>query len=210
MAESEAPSVLQIKKYPNRRFYDATRSRHVTLQDVYELVLNGHSVVVTDSRTGGDITNDILVQIVLDKDPPKLHLFPSWALHLLLRSSHDAAHSVLDRFFEPLTRSWVRGRQRLDDPVPQSPPGQSPSPAEWADNTMRMFQAQAEAASNVRHDSFGESKDDLRSHAADTSGTESALNEMKSQIAALTERIQDLQHRQRGDDFAGGQPEAGV
>ena len=69
--------VLQIKKYPNRRYYDATRSCHVTLQEVYDLVRDGQDVCVTDSRTGEDITNLNLMQDMLEKDQPKLDVFPS-------------------------------------------------------------------------------------------------------------------------------------
>ncbi len=51
---------LEIKKYPNRRFYDVTRSRHVTLNDLHELVQAGNEIVVTDTATGADITNIVL------------------------------------------------------------------------------------------------------------------------------------------------------
>ena len=69
--------VFEIKKYPNRRFYDVTRSRHVTLNDLYELVQVGERILVTDSKTGADITNIVLTQIILEHDPPKLDLFPA-------------------------------------------------------------------------------------------------------------------------------------
>ena len=37
METSDNRKTLEIRKYPNRRFYDATRSRHVTLEDIRDL-----------------------------------------------------------------------------------------------------------------------------------------------------------------------------
>ena len=44
------PAVHRIKKYMNRRYYDITHSRHLTMDDIYELVRSGQSVQVTDSQ----------------------------------------------------------------------------------------------------------------------------------------------------------------
>ena len=52
----ESPRRLIIKKYPNRRYYDATRSRHVTFEELHSLVRDGYELQVTDSKTGEDIT----------------------------------------------------------------------------------------------------------------------------------------------------------
>ena len=44
-----------IKKYPNRRLYDTSESKYVTLSDVRELVLSGVSFCVIDKKSGDDI-----------------------------------------------------------------------------------------------------------------------------------------------------------
>ena len=54
-----------IKKYPNRRLYDTTESKYITLDDVKKLVLEGVPFLVTDKQTGEDITRNILLQIIL-------------------------------------------------------------------------------------------------------------------------------------------------
>ncbi|HZV34316.1 MAG TPA: polyhydroxyalkanoate synthesis regulator DNA-binding domain-containing protein, partial [Verrucomicrobiae bacterium] len=65
MAETNAPhsKTLDIRKYPNRRYYDVTRSQHLTLEDIRELVREGHDIRVTDSKTSADITPKVLAQI---------------------------------------------------------------------------------------------------------------------------------------------------
>ena len=32
---------LRIRKYPNRRYYDSTRSRHMTLEEIYAAIRDG-------------------------------------------------------------------------------------------------------------------------------------------------------------------------
>ncbi len=42
---------LEIKKYANRRYYDATHSRHLTLEEIRALILQGFDIRVTDAKT---------------------------------------------------------------------------------------------------------------------------------------------------------------
>jgi polyhydroxyalkanoate synthesis repressor PhaR len=55
-----------IRRYANRKLYDATESRYVTLQDVEALVRRGVEVRVLDNRTGEDVTQTALAQILCD------------------------------------------------------------------------------------------------------------------------------------------------
>jgi len=55
-----------IKRYANRKLYDAAESRYVTLQDVEALVQSGVEVRVIDNRTGEDVTQTTLAQILCD------------------------------------------------------------------------------------------------------------------------------------------------
>jgi polyhydroxyalkanoate synthesis repressor PhaR len=57
-----------IRKYPNRRLYDTTESRYVTLSDVCNLVQDEHEVQVIDKQSGDDITRAILLQVISDRE----------------------------------------------------------------------------------------------------------------------------------------------
>ena len=57
-----------IKKYANRRLYDTGRSSYVTLDDLCEMVKEGHDFVVQDAKSGTDITRTVLAQIILDQE----------------------------------------------------------------------------------------------------------------------------------------------
>ena len=57
-----------IKKYPNRRLYDTTESKYVTLNDLKELVVEEVQFTVVDKKTGDDITRNVLLQIIIEQE----------------------------------------------------------------------------------------------------------------------------------------------
>ena len=47
MADTAEPvKRLELKKYPNRRYYDATHSRHLTLDEIQSLIQQGYDIQV--------------------------------------------------------------------------------------------------------------------------------------------------------------------
>jgi polyhydroxyalkanoate synthesis repressor PhaR len=92
---------LQIRKYSNRRLYDATRSRHITAEELYQLVRDGHDVVVTDSATGADITHQVLTQMIVERDSPKLEVFPTTLLHEIIRANQQ--------MWKKFAEQWLAG-----------------------------------------------------------------------------------------------------
>jgi polyhydroxyalkanoate synthesis repressor PhaR len=81
--------LLEIRKYSNRRLYDTTRSRHITAVDLHRLVREGYDVVVTDSATGADITHQVLAQMIVEREAPKLEVFPATLLHEIIRANQQ-------------------------------------------------------------------------------------------------------------------------
>ena len=57
-----------IKKYPNRRLYDTEESRYITLNDIRDLVLNQVRFTVIDKKTGENITQCILLQVICEQE----------------------------------------------------------------------------------------------------------------------------------------------
>lgn len=109
------PEYFEIKKYPNRRFYDVTRSRHVTMNDLYELVRNGRQIRVRDSKTGHDITNIVLTQIILEHDPPKLDLFPASLLHQAIQANQQMVRKFVETYFAQAIDAFSQSRQQFED-----------------------------------------------------------------------------------------------
>ena len=57
-----------IKKYANRRLYDASQSRHITLDDIRALIVKGEKIKVVEDKTGEDITRLILLQVIAEQE----------------------------------------------------------------------------------------------------------------------------------------------
>jgi polyhydroxyalkanoate synthesis repressor PhaR len=60
-------SVL-IKRYANRKLYNTTTSRYITLKGIAELIELGEDIRVIDNETGEDITHVALSQILVDHE----------------------------------------------------------------------------------------------------------------------------------------------
>ncbi len=117
MAESDnAPSpLLEIKKYSNRRYYDATRSCHVTMEGIYDLIRSGHEVRITDSKSGENITSKVLAQIILEYDPLKLEAFPTAMLHEVIRSNEKIVREFVDKYFSQAFQSFLDSQRQFEE-----------------------------------------------------------------------------------------------
>ena len=113
MAEGqETPTRIKIKRYSNRRFYDATRSCHLTFGDMHDLISAGHELTIEESTTGEDITNLVLTQIILDRDPPKLGIFPANILHELIRTQQQLLGGVVEQYFRQVVDTQRASQER--------------------------------------------------------------------------------------------------
>lgn len=118
MAESkngaEEIKRLEISKYPNRRYYDKTRSRHLTLEEIYAAIRDDYEVRVTDSKTGDDITPKVLALIILELDPPKLGVFPVPLLHRLLRTNEQIICDFTQKYFSQALDAFLDSQKKAD------------------------------------------------------------------------------------------------
>jgi polyhydroxyalkanoate synthesis repressor PhaR len=117
MAENSVPhsEPLDIRKYPNRRYYDVTRSQHLTLEDIRVLVREGHDIRVTDSKTSNDITAKVLAQIILELDAAKIDMFPVALLSRLIRVNDQMAKDFLERYFDQALEMFIKYRKQFED-----------------------------------------------------------------------------------------------
>jgi polyhydroxyalkanoate synthesis repressor PhaR len=109
------PKKLEIRKYPNRRYYDATRSQHLTLEDIRSLVRDGHDIRVTDSKTSADITAKVLAQIILELDTDKIEVFPVALLTRLIRVNDRLVHDFMERYFDQALSMFLQYRQQFEE-----------------------------------------------------------------------------------------------
>jgi polyhydroxyalkanoate synthesis repressor PhaR len=81
-----------IKKYANRKLYDTQTSRYITLEGIANLVRDGHEIHVVDRRTGQDLTQVILSQLVLSAEKRG----PARLVDAGADAIHDRGQALLD------------------------------------------------------------------------------------------------------------------
>ena len=83
--EARFPGARVIKRYGNRRLYDAQLRRSVTMHEIAEMVRKNDNVRVLDGDTGEDITKRVLTQIILEEQNARqLELLPVELLRKLI------------------------------------------------------------------------------------------------------------------------------
>lgn len=60
--------MITIKKYPNRRLYDTSKSEYINIDDILVMVQNHLDFQIVDSKTGEDHTKSILLQIISEQE----------------------------------------------------------------------------------------------------------------------------------------------
>lgn len=81
-----------IKRYSNRKLYDLSESRYVTLQEVADFVQAGHEVQILDNKTKEDITSVTMAQILYEQERARRSGLPLGALKNILITSGEMLH----------------------------------------------------------------------------------------------------------------------
>jgi polyhydroxyalkanoate synthesis repressor PhaR len=197
MTQHTNPAVLQIKKYPNRRYYDAINSRHITLKEIHDVIVGGTDVAITDSRSGDDITNLVLTQILLEQDQPKFDIVPSALLHAMIRSNRQMLRTWVERFYGPFMGLLATSQKQFDAYLRDAFRGGFPNPFEWA----KAFGAASRAPKTADHgaDSGEAGPEDLAAAESEPNGA--TIADMRRQLGELSRRIEELsQQKPRGPE----------
>jgi polyhydroxyalkanoate synthesis repressor PhaR len=114
MATDKAPTI--IKKYANRRLYHMGTSTYVTLEDLATMVRAGEDFVVTDAKSGEDITRSVLAQIMFEQENKGgQNLLPTTFLRQLIRFYGDSMQALVPRYLEFSMDHLTRDQQKLRD-----------------------------------------------------------------------------------------------
>lgn len=106
--------VLQLKKYANRRLYDAENSRHITLEQVAANIRDGRLVQVVDAKTGEDVTAFILTQIVLEEAKNRNSLLPVPLLHLIIRYGDNLLLEFFEKYLQQTIAVYLDHKKAVD------------------------------------------------------------------------------------------------
>ncbi len=130
MTRSEPRGARIIRRYGNRKLYDPSARRYVTLAELSQLVARGHDVRVLDQKDGSDLTNLTLAQALLETVRDGASRIPREALRQLIRITAgpapargewpgpaDAARRARHETERLVARLLGAGRLTLDDAV---------------------------------------------------------------------------------------------
>ena len=89
-----------IRKYANRRLYDAQDSRHVTLDDLRKLIAAGERLKVVDDKSGEDLTRSILLQIIASQEQFGTPVLSTPLLEAIIRFYGNPIQQMLTAYLE--------------------------------------------------------------------------------------------------------------
>jgi polyhydroxyalkanoate synthesis repressor PhaR len=154
-----------IKKYPNRRLYDTTESRYITLGDIRRLVVDRIEFVVIDKKTQEDITRSILLQVIAEQEHGGEPLMSRDFLSQIIRSYGGQMQGMIGSYLEQSLKLFATQQREVRDRV-KSMVGVDPIDAvanlaqknyqRWRSVQEEIFRTLMSAAGRSRGDSPGE------------------------------------------------------
>ncbi len=102
-----------IRKYANRRLYDATDSRHVTLDDIRKMIGSGERVQVVEDKSGEDVTRAILLQIIASQEQFGTPVLSTSLLEAIIRFYGNPVQEMLTRYLEQSIGTLLRQQQLM-------------------------------------------------------------------------------------------------
>jgi polyhydroxyalkanoate synthesis repressor PhaR len=154
-----------IKRYANRKLYDQSRSRYVTLEELEELIRHGREIRVVDAVSGEDLTSLTLAQIILENQRDRRSSLPTTFLHQIIKHG-ESWQDFLQQSLQA-SLSGVVASQREAERVWRD----WGSRAGWWPSAMGREAAPAPAS------------------------TGNELEELRAEVSALKARLRDLEAR---------------
>jgi polyhydroxyalkanoate synthesis repressor PhaR len=142
MADNASGPIV-IKKYANRRLYDTSASRYVTLDHLRELVKDGKDFQVVDAKSGDDLTRGVLAQIIFEEESKGETLLPVEFLRQLISFYGDSMQSMVPSYLNMSMDSFAKQQAEMREQMAEamgSPAASMAMMEEAAKRNMAMFQ----------------------------------------------------------------------
>jgi polyhydroxyalkanoate synthesis repressor PhaR len=112
--------ILLVKKYSNRRLYDTSDSRYITLEELAEKIRAGADARVIDAKSGEDLTQGTLAQIIIESRGGA-RLLPVPLLIQLIRLGDVALAEFLGRYMSWALELYLQMKQGAQAVSPLQP-----------------------------------------------------------------------------------------
>jgi polyhydroxyalkanoate synthesis repressor PhaR len=128
-----------IRKYANRRLYDAHASRHVTLDDLRKLIAAGQRIKVIDDRSGDDLTRSILLQIIASQEQFGTPVLSTQLLEAIIRFYGNPIQQMLTQYLEQSIGALLRQQNLMQAEMAKALETPMAPIAEMARQNMEMW-----------------------------------------------------------------------
>ena len=128
-----------IRKYANRRLYDAHDSRHVTLDDLRKLIAAGQRIKVIEDKGGEDITRSILLQIIASQEQFGTPVLSTQLLEGIIRFYGNPVQQLLTSYLEQSIGSLLRQQNLMQAEMAKALETPMAPLAEMARQNMEMW-----------------------------------------------------------------------
>ncbi len=137
-----------IKKYANRRLYDASISKHVTLEDIRDLIVRGEKIKVVEDKSGEDITRLILLQVIAEQEQFGKPILTTQLLESIIRYYGGPMQDFMSGYLEQSVAAFMRQQENVQQQFSQvlttAPPPMN-AMAELSRQNMEMWNRMQES-----------------------------------------------------------------
>lgn len=110
---SEGHGETVLRKYPNRRIYDATRNTHVTLAEIADRVKVGERIRILDYKTGEDLTQVTMGQVLVETLKSRPDYLPLDLVTLMIRAQDNVVRDFLYNGLPQAFQGYLEHQRRL-------------------------------------------------------------------------------------------------
>ncbi|MBN2494189.1 MAG: polyhydroxyalkanoate synthesis regulator DNA-binding domain-containing protein [Deltaproteobacteria bacterium] len=187
-----------IKRYTNRKLYDTEDSRYVTLDEIAAMVKDGQDVQIVDNRSGDDLTEVTLAQILFEEQKKQNTRMPLGLLRDLIRTSGETITDFLQRRVAQPVQSFKQEAERRVDQIVR----RSESTVEEKARHVREFFTTTQRSMDELQKKLD---DGFRSVLASTPGLRKQVETLRSRVEEFETWLKRAQPEEREDDPSEGE-----
>ena len=105
------------------------------------MVQQGYDLRVVDARTSADITAQVLTQIILELDTPKLDSLPVPLLMRIIRMNDQLVKDFIEKYFNQALKSFLDYQQQVEEQIRRTHglPSVFPTVSAWTKAMLEPF-----------------------------------------------------------------------
>jgi len=111
--DTKYSELVVIKKYANRRLYDTSISKYVTLEDLCDMIKRGEDFIVHDAKSGDDLTRSVLTQIIFEQESKGYNLLPENFLKHVIKFYDTGMGNVLPAYLEKTMDNFTANQEEF-------------------------------------------------------------------------------------------------